>query len=224
MLDSILGASSNGILLTEILLCMVTALVLGVVIAGVYMFRSAYSKNFVVTVALLPAIVGSVILVVNGNLGTGVAVMGAFSLVRFRSVPGTAREIAVIFFAMAAGLACGMGFLLYAALFTVIVGIAMLVYSLSRFGEKDAAQKTLKVLIPEDMDYVHAFDDLFGEYTRTAILERARTTNLGGLYELKYTVQLKDADCEKDLLDKMRQRNGNLSISCGRLIATREEL
>lgn len=224
MLDSILGAANGSITPVEVILCLATALALGVVIACIYMFRSTCSKQFVVTVALLPAIVGSVILVVNGNLGAGVAVMGAFSLVRFRSVPGTAREITVIFFAMAAGLACGMGYLLYAALFTVVVGIATIAYSLSKFGEKDDAQKTLKVLVPEDVDYMHVFDDLFAAYARAATLERARTTNLGGLYELRYTLTLKNPEEEKALLDKMRQRNGNLSISCGRLTAGRDEL
>lgn len=223
MLDSIFTATS-GITLQEILLCTLTSLILGLVIAGVYMVRNTYTKNFVVTIVLLPALVQSVIMVVNGNLGAGVAVMGAFSLVRFRSVPGSAREIVCIFFAMAAGLAAGMGYIAYAALFTVVMSGAMLLLSASHFGERDSAVKTLKIVIPEDTDYTHLFDDLFIRYTHSATLERVRTTNLGGLFELHYTIRLKEPDSEKELLDLIRQRNGNLNLTCGRLVAAANEL
>lgn len=224
MLDSILGAATGAITLGEIAVCTAVSLVLGIVIACAYMFRSVYTKNFVVTLALLPAIVQSVIMVVNGNLGTGVAVMGAFSLIRFRSAPGSAREIAAVFFSMAVGLAAGMGYVLYAALFAVVMSAVMVLYSLVRFGEQSAAIKNLRVTIPEDLDYAHVFDDLFGEYTSSAVLEKVRTTNLGGLFELQYTIGLKSEDKEKELLDKIRQRNGNLGITCGRKIAAKDEL
>lgn len=222
MLDSIL--SGGGITLAQVALCTAASLAMGLAIAFVYMFKNSYNKSFVVTLALLPALVQSVIMVVNGNLGAGVAVMGAFSLVRFRSVPGNAKEIITIFFAMAVGLAAGMGYLAYAGLFTLVVGAAMLVFAASRFGEKGADTKTLKVVVPEDADYTHLFDDLFAQYTHAATLDRVRTTNLGGLYELQYTVKLKSADREKEMLDQMRQRNGNLSLTCGRLVAPSNEL
>lgn len=222
MLDSIFG--SADITLAEVALCTGVSLALGVVIACVYMFRNQYTRNFVVTVALMPAMIQSVIMVVNGNLGAGVAVMGAFSLVRFRSAPGSAREIAAIFFAMATGLAAGMGYLLYAALFTAAISVMMLLFTLVRFGEGDSGTKSLRVIIPENLDYVHLFDDLFREYTRSHTMERVRTTNLGGLYELRYTIVLKDTDREKELLDQIRQRNGNLNVSCGRLAASKDEL
>lgn len=222
MLNNIITNSTNMTLST--LLCLGASLVLGIIIALVYMYRGTYTKSFVITLALLPAMVQTVILLVNGNLGVGVAVMGTFSLVRFRSVPGSASEIASIFFAMAVGLACGMGYIVYAAAFTVIIGAAMVLYKILKFGEGAATQRTLKIIIPEDLDYSDLFDDLFTEYTKKASLERVRTTNLGSLYELKYIVILKDAKKEKEMLDKIRIRNGNLNITCSRTAAGKEEL
>lgn len=222
MLYNIITNSTNMTL--SALLCLGASLVLGIIIALVYMCRGTYTKSFVITLALLPAIVQTVILLVNGNLGVGVAVMGTFSLVRFRSVPGSASEIASIFFAMAVGLACGMGYIIYAAAFTVIIGAAMALYKILKFGEGTATQRTLKIIIPEDLDYSDLFDDLFAEYTKKASLERVRTTNLGSLYELKYTVILKDTKKEKEMLDKIRIRNGNLNITCTRTAVGKEEL
>ena len=224
MLDSILASSTGSVTFGEIILCTGISLVLGVLIACVYMHRNIYTKNFVVAIALLPAIIQSVIMVVNGNLGAGVAVMGAFSLVRFRSVPGNAREIACVFFAMAVGLAAGMGYVAYAVMFAVTISTVMLLYSRLPFGEREPGVKNLRVTIPEDLDYVHLFDDLFLEYTHSSVLDKVRTTNLGSLFELQYTVTLKSIDREKELLDKVRQRNGNLNVSCGRLISARDEL
>ncbi len=222
MLNNIITGSTNLTLTT--LICLGASLLLGVVIALVYMFRNTYTKSFVLTLALLPAMVQTVILLVNGNLGVGVAVMGAFSLVRFRSVPGSAREIACIFFSMAVGLACGMGYVVYAGVFTLIIGAVMICYNLLRFGDSADTQRTLKIVIPEDLDYSEIFDDLFAEYTKKATLEKVQTTNLGSLYELKYTIILKDTKKEKALLDKIRQRNGNLNITCGRVAAGKDEL
>lgn len=206
------------------LVCLVASLVLGVVIALIYMRNNTYSKSFVVTLALLPAIVQTVILLVNGNLGVGVAVMGTFSLVRFRSIPGSASEILAVFFAMAVGLATGMGFVLYAVVFTLIIGVVMFLYNHTGFGEGSGLRRTLKVVIPEDLDYAGIFDDLFAQYTRKATLERVHSTNLGSLFELRYTITLKDAAKEKELLDRIRERNGNLNITCGRMAAGKEEL
>lgn len=224
MLDSILSATDGGIVMQEILLCTAVSLGLGIVIALVYMFRNSYNKGFVITLALLPALVQSVILLVNGNLGVGVAVMGAFSLVRFRSVPGNARDISCIFFAMGIGLATGMGYLTYAGIFTVVLAVAMVIYSSLRFGEKGPEAKSLRVTIPEDVDYTGLFDDLFDRYTKRAELDRVRTTNLGSLFELQYTITLRDKKQEKELIDEIRKRNGNLSITCGRLAVVRDEL
>ncbi|MDL2234589.1 DUF4956 domain-containing protein [Christensenellaceae bacterium OttesenSCG-928-L17] len=224
MLDSILVSTTGVITGGEILICTAASLVIGLVIAFVYMYKSDYSKGFVITLALLPVLVQSVIMVVNGNLGTGVAVMGAFSLIRFRSVPGSAKEIVSIFFAMAAGLAAGMGYLVYAGLFTLIVGLVMLFLNATHFAQGTAGEKQLRITIPEDMDYAHAFDDLFEIYTRKHRLMRTRTTNLGSLYELKYTISLKDDSREKEFLDQIRQRNGNLNIVCGVVVPGKDEL
>jgi uncharacterized membrane protein YhiD involved in acid resistance len=163
-------------------------------------------------------------MLVNGKVGTGIAVMGAFSLVRFRSVPGTAKEITSIFLAMALGLAAGTGNIGYAVLFAVIINGMIVLFSITGFGESKNQARNLKIVIPENMDYTGVFQDLFAEYTRKASLERIRTVNLGSLYELQYIVVLKDNGREKEFIDKLRARNSNLEISCGKAIPTREEL
>ena len=200
------------------LLCVGTALVLGLVIALSYMYRTRYTRSFVVTLALLPAVVCGVIMMVNGNVGAGVAVAGAFSLVRFRSVPGTAREIGTIFLAMGAGLVCGMGYLAYAALFTAVLCAVFALYSRLDMGAKKNADtyKVLNITIPEDLDYTAVFDDIFNAYTTRYELVRVKTTNLGSLFRLTYHVALKDPAKEKEMIDAVRCRNGNLEISVSR--------
>ena len=202
----------------QFLLCVGAALVLGLVIALSYMYRTRYTRSFVVTLAVLPAVVCVVIMMVNGNVGAGVAVAGAFSLVRFRSVPGTAREIGTIFLAMGAGLVCGMGYLAYAALFTVILCLVFMLSSRLDMGSKKnaATYKVLNVTIPEDLDYTAVFDDIFAEYTAEYELIRVKTTNMGSLFRLTYHVALRDAAREKEMIDAIRCRNGNLEISVSR--------
>lgn len=223
MLGSIL-AQNGSITFGEIAICTIVSLVLGLVIALVYMFRSVYTKNFVITIALLPVLIQSVIMVVNGNLGTGVAVMGAFGLVRFRSAPGSAKEMIAIFFTMAVGLACGMGYVVYAALFTTIIGACIVLLICLRFGEGGKTEKNLRITIPEDLDYTDAFTDLFAAYTAKSTLMKVRTTNLGGLYEVQYSVVLKDTSKEKEMIDALRERNGNLTIVCGMPTTAKDEL
>ena len=205
------------------LLCLLSSLLLGAVIAAAYMFRSRYTKSCVVTLALLPAIVQVVIMLVNGNLGTGVAVMGAFSLVRFRSVPGSAREIGSLFLAMAVGLATGMGYIGIAVLFTLILAAAGFLYTITRFGETRRMEKELKVTIPESLDYSGIFDDLFAAYTSRSEMISVKTTQMGSLYQLHYRIELKEPAKEKELLDAIRCRNGNLDILCGRVPANSGE-
>ena len=231
MLESILqtgaaGAASAAVALPELLLCTAASLTLGLCVAAVYMHKNVYSKSFVVTLALMPAMVQAIIMLVNGNLGAGVAVMGAFSLVRFRSAPGNARDIGCIFFAMAVGLATGMGYLLFAALFTVGVGAAMLLLTASPFGSTSGCVRTLKIIIPEHMDYDGIFDDLFELYTSRAELLQVRTTNMGSLYELQYRIELRDGSrtVPKEFVDALRCRNGNLNISCAKISANKEAL
>ncbi len=206
------------------LICTLVSLVLGLGTAYIYMFRNIYSKSFVITLALLPAMVQIVIMMVNGNIGTGVAVMGAFSLVRFRSIPGSAREISSIFLSMAIGLATGMGYLGIAALFLLIIGIVNIVLSVTKFGEQKQTEKELKITIPESLDYTGIFDDLFQTFTREANLIRVKTTNMGSLFELQYHIVLKNQSEEKKLIDEIRCRNGNLNIVCGRVPTGKEVL
>ena len=200
---------------TDFLLCLGFSLVLGLVMAFAYMYRIRYTKSFVITLALLPAVVCVVIMLVNGNVGTGVAVAGAFSLVRFRSVPGTAKEICTLFLAMGAGLIAGMGYLGFAVLFTVVMCTVFILYNCLDFGTKKNAAtfKTFTITIPEDLDYSGVFDDIFAEYTRSHDLIRVKTTNMGSMFKLTYNVEIRDAAKEKEMIDKMRCRNGNLEIA-----------
>lgn len=225
MFTSIIDASS-ALTLQNGFLCLVTSIVLGLLVAVVYQLSGASSKSFTVTLALMPALVQVVIMMVNGNLGAGVAVMGAFSLVRFRSFPGSSKEICVVFFAMAIGLATGMGHLAFAVFFTIILSLLLLLLCRSPFGELRAAptEKELRITIPEDLDYPHIFDDLFEKYTNRVTLERVKTTNLGSMFELTYHIRLKKAVQEKAFLDDLRCRNGNLTIVCGRISSVKEEL
>lgn len=218
---SIIGQSLT---VSAILLCTIASLILGLGVAGIYMFRNHYSKGLAVALALLPAIVQAVIMLVNGNLGTGVAVMGAFSLVRFRSVPGNARDISSIFLAMAVGLATGMGYVFYAALFLALIGAASMLLICSGLGREKQDLRILRVTIPETLDYDTLFDDLFQKYTDHAELDRVKTTNMGSLYELSYSVRLKSGMGTKEFIDELRCRNGNLNILLGRQVTGKEEL
>ena len=197
----------------EFLLCLGVSLVLGLIMAAEYMFKNEHTKSFLVTLALLPAVVCVVIMMVNGNIGAGVAVAGAFSLVRFRSAPGSAKEIVTIFLAMGAGLITGMGYLGFAALFTVIMCGMFLIYNAIAGGVKsEAMHKTIKITIPEDLDYSGVFDDIFAEYTKKCELIKVKTTNMGSMFRLTYNVTLKNASNEKQMIDRIRERNGNLEI------------
>lgn len=200
---------------TDFLICILSSLVIGFVIALMYMYKSTYSKSFIVTLATLPAVVCVVIMMVNGNVGAGVAVAGAFSLVRFRSVPGTAKEIGVLFMAMGAGLITGMGYIAYGFAFVIIMGIVYMVYAQLDFGTKKqtALNKTLRVTIPEDLDYTDVFDDIFEKYADKAELVNVKTTNMGSLFKLTYNVKFKEMNTEKNFIDEIRCRNGNLEIT-----------
>mgnify|MGYP000828589434 CR=1 FL=1 len=213
MLDSVI---TTEITLKIFLLCSAASVLLGIAAAFVMTRNSCSSQSFCITIALLPLAVQMVIMLVNGNLGAGVAVAGAFSLVRFRSVPGSAREIAAIFFAMTLGLATGMGYLGLAALFFFIFAASMLLLSALKFGKGDEAERVLKITIPEDLDYDGLFDDLFERYTTAHTLEKVKTTNMGTLYELRYRITLRQEPVPKVFLDELRCRNGNLNIICGR--------
>lgn len=221
MLNSLISGSE--ITLSVFLICTAVSLVLGIASALLCMYKSTYTQSFVITLAMLPAVVQIVIMLVNGNVGTGVAVAGAFSLVRFRSVPGSAKEIGMIFLAMAIGLATGMGYAALAVMFFIIMAIFVLVLSKAHFGASNENERSLKITIPENLDYDGLFDDLFEKYARSAKLEKIKTSNMGTLYELDYRIVFKDDSVPKEFLDELRCRNGNLNIVCGKF-ASREAL
>ena len=200
----------------DFLLCLGFSLLLGLLLALAYMYRTRYTKSFVVTLALLPAVVCVVIMMVNGNVGAGVAVAGAFSLVRFRSAQGNAREIASIFLAMAIGLAAGMGYVVLAAILFVTVAAVILMLTALNFGAGNSFVRILRITIPENLDYDGLFDDLFRTYLKDFSLEKVKTTNMGTLYELQYRVTLRDERVPKEFIDALRCRNGNLNIVCCR--------
>lgn len=200
---------------TDFLLCIGCSLLIGVILAFGYTYKSRYTKSFIVTLILLPTVVSVVIMMVNGNIGTGVAVAGAFSLVRFRSVPGTAKEIVMLFLAMGSGLICGMGYLGYALLFSVIMMALTILNNHLDFGVKKntAVYKTLNVTIPEDLDYSDVFKPILDKYTSSHELIRVKTTNMGSMFRLTYNIVLRNPDKEKEMIDDLRCRNGNLEIS-----------
>ena len=216
MLNSII---QSEITMTSFLICTGVSIILGIGIALISMFKTKYSQSFAVTLAIMPAVVQLIIMLVNGNIGAGIAVAGAFSLVRFRSAPGSAREIGSIFLAMATGLATGMGYVVIAGIFFVIMAAFMLLLSGAGFGKGSPAERILKITIPESLDYEGLFDDLFEEYTDGASLEKVKMTNVGTMYELSYEIKLKTDNVPKEFIDKLRCRNGNLNIVCSRAAA-----
>ena len=224
MFESILNESAGSLSIQSALICMGVSLVLGLMIAVVHMCTTKYSKNFLITLSVLPLMVQVVIMMVNGNLGTSVAVLGAFGLVRFRSAPGNSREIASIFFAMAIGLAVGMGQIVFAVVITVVLSLVLLLLSKSSFGEKKVLEKKLKVLIPEDLNYTDVFDDIFHKFTSSVDLVKVKTTNMGSMYELSYNVVLKNKANEKSFIDEIRCRNGNLNVILSKVEALDNEL
>ena len=208
---------------TSFFLCTGTSLLLGTLIALVHCFRNRATPGFLVALALIPVISQTVIHMVNGSIGAGIAVAGAFSLIRFRSIPGTAREICSIFLAMTVGICTGMGYVGIAVLVCLIVLLVSMLYALLWEGT-GRGEKTLKITIPENLDYIGLFDDLFAEYTSASELVSVRTTNMGSLYNLHYHITLKSADIEKALIDAIRCRNGNLEIVCGKVPQLKETL
>lgn len=224
MFNSILSEVSSTLTLQSTLLCTLCSLLCGCAVALVYRKEEKHSSNFIASLIVLPILVQFVIMLVNGNLGTGVAVVGTFSLVRFRSVPGSSKEICYIFLAMAIGLATGMGYLGFAALFTCLSIVVLFTMVLFPLSNSNARLKELRITIPENLDYTEVFNDIFREFTDRACLNRVKTTNLGSMYELQYEVLLCDLRKEKMLMDAIRCRNGNLTVICSRIKITHEEL
>ncbi len=219
------SATSTSIGLAPLVLSIVFALALGIALALIYSYKSRYSRSFLITLATLPAIVCVVIAMVNGNIGAGVAVAGAFSLVRFRSVPGPARDIAFIFLAMCIGLVCGMGYVGYAVIITAVLGGANFALQAFGFGSRHSMKdRTLRITVPEDLDYADLFIDVFANFTTYHELVSVKTTNMGSLYKITYNVGIIDTQNEKPFIDALRTRNGNLEIALTNQEVNHEEL
>lgn len=224
MLESILYETASDLTIIHMAVCTGSSLGLGFVLAGIHWYKNQSSRSFLMTLVLLPVIVQVVIMLVNGNLGTGVAVMGAFSLIRFRSLPGNAREISSVFLAMAIGLADGMGYIGISILLVALVGSVTVILLNVPDISGQFLNRELKVTIPENLDYCGIFDDIFKKYTKKAEMVRVKTVNMGSLYELCYTLALKSQETEKAMLDEIRCRNGNLTVVCGRRSSEGENL
>ena len=222
MLNSILNGTSSSIELTSIMICIVCSVVLGLIVAFTYRSTGKYSKNFLITLTMLPLLVEAVIIMVNGNLGTSVAILGAFSLVKFRSIPGTSKEILCVFFAMTIGLACGMGHVFFAGIITLIGCFLIIVLSKINLFEFNGAVKQLKIIMPENLDYTDVFNDIFKKYTKKVELDKVKTTNMGSLFELTYRITLKPRANEKKFIDDLRIRNGNLKIVLSQIMEDKD--
>lgn len=218
MLNSIFDSTS--ITISSVLISMITAIILGIYIAFIHKKTSNYTKNFLITIAMLPLLVYAVMLMVNGNLGTSVAIMGAFSLVRFRSIPGNSKEILIVFFSMAVGLSCGMGQIYFAIILTIIGSLLLIILNKINIFNINSNEKKLTILVPENLEYDNMFKDIFDKYTNKSDLTKIKTTNMGSMYELTYLINLKDNYNIKEFIDSLRTRNGNLKIS---LLSTGEE-
>ncbi|MBA3926030.1 DUF4956 domain-containing protein [Listeria rustica] len=225
MLENAVKSAMVNVDVWQIIMYSGASVLLGVLVACVHMYRNTYSQSFIVTLTILPILVQSVIMLVNGNVGTGIAVLGAFSLIRFRSVAGGAREISSIFWSMGIGLATGMGYIMYALIFSAFVAVVLIVLTRTRFGSKSkVAERSLRISIPEDIDYANLFDDLLQSYGYEIALEQVRTTNMGSLMELRYYIKLKNVEQEKELIDAIRTKNGNLPVISGRVSSIKAEL
>ena len=225
MLDIFTGSIINTMpAINSFLLCSLCSILFGFAVAAIYMFKNKYSKNMAITLVLLPITVQAIITVVSGNIGAGIAVAGAFSLVRFRSVQGNARDIGTLFLAMALGLMTGMGYILFAFIFIILFGVTSLLLIYFRFGQGQRNTRLIRISIPENLDYECLFDDIFEKYTTSFELNQVRTTNMGSLYELSYLVQLKSATMSKEFMDEIRCRNGNLNIQISRELYDEKEL
>lgn len=214
----------GGFDLYQVLSSLICALILGLIISAVYKYRLDYSSKFIIMLAVMPALVSFVIMVINGNLGVSVVVLGAFGLVRFRSAPGSSKEIVYLFFAMATGLSVGLGFLSLAVLICAVICIMLLILELIHFEYVDTRSRLLRITIPEDLEYPGLFDDLFMKYTSAHSFERVKTVNMGTMFQLSYKIELRDLEREKEFIDSLRCRNGNLDIMICKIQREKNEL
>lgn len=212
MLDSILTQVETTVSFESCLICLFVAIILGGVISFTHKLTAKTTPNFLLTLAILPVLVQIVIFLINGNLGTALAVAGAFSLVRFRSIAGNSKEIVSVFWAMATGLGLGMGYVAYTVLVTIVVAILVIIVTKITDRSQDLSEIRLKIIIPENLDYEEVFDDIFKKYTNKYELKKVKTTNMGSMYELIYMVSMKENNMEKSFIDEIRCRNGNMLV------------
>lgn len=229
ILKSIFTKNVEGVDITaleakDVFICIGVAVALGIVIACCYMFKNEYSRSLIISVSIMPVIVAVLIMLVSGSIGAAIAVGGVFALTRFRSTQGTSREITQILLAMATGLTIGLGFIYIAIILVVVVEAMCIIFNLTNFGEASSKRRTLKVTIPEELDYNELFDDLFAKYTTRAVLIKVKLKNLGTLFQLTYDINLKDVKQEKQFIDELRVRNANLDILCSRVITNADSL
>ena len=219
MFESIFTTTTdNAISISSSVLSMAAAVIIGLVIGITYMFackKSGYNKEFIVGLVLLPAIVSVVIMLIGSNVARAFSMAGAFALVRFRSAPGNAKDIAVVFFAMASGLACGLGYITFAVIFTVVIILVLVALSITDFADKNAGKKQLRITIPENLNYTHAFDGIFDNFLSSKELTKVKTTNMGTMFELTYIIEMNKVINEKEFIDSLRVVNGNLNITLG---------
>ena len=208
----------------ELLYCSIASIVLGIIVALIYTYKNNYTKTMVTTLALMPIAVQMVIFLIKGSIGAGIAISGAFGLIRFRSAAGNARDIASVFMTMATGIASGMGYIGIAFFFLAVYAIVSLILCKTKFGEMKNVKKVLKVTIAEDLDYSGIFNDIFKKYLRDWELAGVKTVNVGCLFELRYNITLKKTDFEKKMIDEIRIRNGNLDIICSSFSALDESI
>ena len=217
MFESIFTSTAdNSINISQAAISLGASIVIGVIIAIVYMYiskKEGYQKNFIIGLLMLPAVVSVVILLVGSNVARAFSMAGAFALVRFRSVPGSAKDIAIVFFAMASGLACGLGYVTFACVFVVIMIVILILLTVFNFAQPHTDIKQMRITIPESLNYSDVFDDVMNKFTEKAELRKVKTTNMGTMFELSYNVVVKDSVNEKEFIDNLRMRNGNLNIS-----------
>ena len=212
MFNSIFDINATGLEITSALIAAGVALLLGIVLAITHSKTSQTTKGMMVTLAVLPVLVMAVMIMINGNLGTSIAILGAFSLIRFRSIAGRAKDLLAIFAAMMIGLACGMGHVLFATIIMAIYVVATVLFTYTKLLEPDHHERVLKIVIPEDLDYEDVFEDVFSKYTSRHRLVRMKTMNMGSLYKLTYDIKMRNGVKEKEFLDEIRVKNMNLKV------------
>ncbi len=218
MLESIFATSNSGDTLTlpGMLLSLGAALLLGLIISLAYIRthkEEGYSAGFTITLIMLPAIISIIIMLIGNNIARAFSLAGAFSLIRFRSAPGDPKDIAYVFFTLAVGLACGMGYLAYGLIFVIVLCLVMTLLHNFNFGKPKNSCMQLKISIPEDLNFQNLFDDILENYTSSWSLKRVKTADFGTIFEVVYTINLKSAADQKQFIDELRCRNGNLNIS-----------